>query len=207
MNLLLIRHGQSVANSEGRLQGQLDSPLTDQGREQARALAHRLVREGWPVSAIHTSDLRRAAETAKLLGSALQAPLFLDQRLREYDVGMLTGLNEDEIKHMYPEIWHALVHSPRWPAIPGEEGNHAFQKRIVSMLDDIRSNHDQDGSVAVVSHGRTLGMILAQLLGIDPDRRTTFRFGNTSLSVVELHSHRVVLASLNDLHHLGHGLR
>ncbi|NIV35851.1 MAG: hypothetical protein GWN58_42310, partial [Anaerolineae bacterium] len=50
MNLLLIRHGQSVANTEGRLQGKLDSPLTERGREQARALAHRLVREDWQVS-------------------------------------------------------------------------------------------------------------------------------------------------------------
>lgn len=206
-NVLLIRHGQSVANSEGRLQGCLDSPLTERGREQAHALARRLVREGWSVSAIHASDLGRAAETAEILGAVLHAPLFLDERLREYDVGVLTGLNESEIKDLYPEIWHALRHSPEWPAIPGEEGSHAFHQRIASVLDNIRSNHDQEGSVAVVSHGRTLSMILAQLLGIDHDRRMIFRFGNTSLSVVELYPHRVMLASLNDLCHLEHSLR
>ncbi|NIV35850.1 MAG: hypothetical protein GWN58_42305, partial [Anaerolineae bacterium] len=101
--------------------------------------------------------------------------------LREYDVGGLTGLNEVEIKDRYPEVWHALHHSPEWPAIPGEEGGHAFHQRVVSVLDDIRSNHDQDGSVAVVSHGRTLSKMLAQLLGLDHDRRMMFRFGNTSL--------------------------
>lgn len=207
MKLLLIRHGQSVANSEGRLQGQLDSPLTDRGREQARALARRLVREGWSVSAIHTSDLGRAAETAEILGAALQAPLFLDERLREYDIGMLTGLVQSEIEHLYPGIWHALHRSPVWPAMPGEEGNDAFCRRIVSALDDIRSTHDQEQVVAVVSHGRTLGMILAHLLEIDPDRRMPFRFGNTSFSVVELHPHRNLLTCLNDLCHLGHGLR
>ncbi len=207
MKVLLIRHGQSVANAEGRLQGCLDSPLTDRGREQARALARRLVREGWRVSGIHTSDLCRAAETAQILGAALQAPLFLDERLREYDVGVLAGLNEGQIKDLYPEIWHILRHSPEWPAIPGEEGGHAFHRRVASVLDNIRVDHDQDGSVAVVSHGRTLSMILAQLLGVDHDRRMLFRFGNTSLSVVELHSHRVMLASLNGLCHLDHGLR
>jgi broad specificity phosphatase PhoE len=205
--VLLIRHGQSVANSEGRLQGCLDSPLTERGREQAHALARRLVREGWSVSAIHASDLVRAAETAAILGGALQAPLLLDERLREYDVGVLTGLNESEIKDLYPEIWHTLRHSPEWPAIPGEEGSHAFRQRITSVLDNIRSNHDRDGAVAVVSHGRTLSMLLAQLLGIDHDRRMMFRFGNTSLSVVELYSYRVMLASLNDLCHLEHSLR
>jgi broad specificity phosphatase PhoE len=205
-NLLLIRHGQSVANSEGRLQGKLDSPLTERGREQARLLARRLVREDWHLSAIHGSDLRRAAETAEILGSAVQAPLSLDERLREYDVGLLTGLNESEIKDRYPEVWHALRQSPEWPTIPGEEGSHAFHQRIVSVLDDIRSSHDQDDAVAVVSHGRTLSKILAQLLGIEHDRRMMFRFGNTSLSIVELYPHRVMLASLNDLCHLGHDL-
>ena len=207
LKLLLIRHGQSVANSEGRLQGLLDSPLTDRGREQARMLARRLAGEGWSLSAIHASDLRRAAETAEILGSALQAPLFLDERLREYDVGVLTGLNEGEIKDLYPEIWHTLRHSAEWPAIPGEEGSHAFHRRTVSVVDDIRANHDQEGAVAVVSHGRTLSMILAQLLGIDHDRRMVFRFGNTSLSVVEFSPDRVMLASLNDLCHLEPGLR
>jgi broad specificity phosphatase PhoE len=207
MKLLLIRHGQSVANSEGRWQGQLDSPLTDRGREQARALARWLVREGWSVSVIHTSDLGRAAETARILGSALQAPLFLDERLREYDIGMLTGLDRGEVEHLYPDIWHALDQSPVWPAMPGEEGNDAFYRRVVSALDDIRSTHDQEQAVAVVSHGRTLGMILAHLLEIDPDRQTPFRFGNTSFSVVEFHPHRNLLACLNDLCHLEHGLR
>jgi len=207
MNLLLIRHGQSVANLEGRLQGYLDSPLTDRGREQSRALAHRLAREGWSLSAIHTSDLRRAAETAEILGAALQAPVFLDERLREYDVGLLTGLDQGEIKDLYPEIWHTLRHSREWPAIPGEEGNQAFRQRIVSVLDNIRQYHDQDRSVAMVSHGRTLSMILAQLLGIDHEQRMIFRFANASLSVVELYPHRVMLASLNDLCHLDHDLR
>ena len=207
MKLLLIRHGQSVANSEGRWQGHLDSPLTDRGREQARALARRLVREGWSVSAIHTSDLSRAAETAEILGSALQAPLFLDERLREYDIGKLTGLNRGEVETLYPDVLRALDQSPVWPALPGEEGNEAFLGRIVSALDDFRSTHNQEHVVVVVTHGRTLAMILAHLLGLDPDRHTPFRFGNTSFSVVELHPHRSLIVCLNDLGHLEQGLR
>ena len=77
--------------------------------------------------------------TRKVLSSLFRAPLSLDERLREYDVGLLTGLNESEIKDRYPEIWHTLRQSPEWPAIPGEEGSQAFHQRIVSVLDDIRS--------------------------------------------------------------------
>lgn len=206
MRLLCIRHGQSVANTEGRLQGQLDSPLTDLGREQAHALARRLVREGWSLSAIHTSDLRRAADTAQILGEALRAPVFPDERLREHDVGILTGLTLAQIEQQHPEIMVALRHAPVLPAIPGEESNHAFQQRVVSVLDQIRASHTQEETVAVVSHGRTLGMILAHLLGLDPDGRMPFRFGNASLSVVEVYPHRNLLASLNDLCHLDDGL-
>jgi len=206
MKLLLIRHGQSAANAEGRFQGQMDSPLTDQGRQEAQSLAQRLVRQRWSVSAIHASDLSRAAETAESLGVALHAPVFLDERLREHDVGILTGLTLAQIDQQHPEIMHALRHDPDWPAVPGEETSDAFRRRVVSMLDQIRTSHDQEQTVAVVTHGRTLGMILAHLLGLDPERRMPFRFGNTSLSVVELYPHRNLLACLNDLCHLDDGL-
>ena len=207
MQLLLIRHGQSVANAEGRLQGIMDSPLSDLGREQARALARRLVGEGWSLSAIHTSDQSRAAETAEILGAALGAPVFPDERLREYDIGVLTGLAFADVERLHPDIGQALRQSPVWPAIPGEEGGEAFIGRIVSVLEDIRSAQGGGQAVAVVSHGRTLSMILAYLVELDPDRRTPFVFGNTSLSVVEFHPHRILLTSLIDLCHLGDGLR
>lgn len=176
MKLLFIRHGESVANTEGRLQGQMDSPLTDLGREQAHALARRLVRECWPVSSIHSSDLRRAAETA-------------------------------EIEQQYPELWRISRQSHVWPQVPGEEGDEALHQRVVSVLDHVRSIYDQEQVVAVVSHGRAMAMMLMHLLGIDPGRRTPFRFGNASLSVVELRPHEDILASLNDLCHLSEGLQ
>ena len=186
MKLLLIRHGESVANTEGRLQGQMDSPLTDRGREQAHALACRLVRERWPVSSIHSSDLRRAAETGEILGVALGAPVFLDERLREQGVGVLTGLTRAEIEHQYPELWRMSRESRVWPEVPGEEGDDALHERVVSVLDHIRNTCDQEQVVAVVSHGRAMAMMLMHMLGIDPGRRTPFRFGNASLSVLEV---------------------
>jgi broad specificity phosphatase PhoE len=202
MKLLLIRHGQSVANAQGRLQGHLDSPLSELGRAQARNLARRLEREGWAASAIYTSDLLRAAETAEILSAGLSAPVEPDRRLREYDVGVLTGLVWQEIESRYPEIWHGLQHSPTWTPIPGEEGNGPFFTRLVAALTDIRSGHGHGDVVALVSHGGSLGMMLAHLLGMEPRRPTPFRFGNASLSVVEFHSRRVILSRLNDTCHI-----
>jgi broad specificity phosphatase PhoE len=207
MKLLLIRHGQSVANAEGRIQGQFDSPLNDQGRDQARALARRLQREGRVVKAIYASDLSRAAETAEILAAAVGAPLTTDDRLREYDIGVLNGVVWREVEFLYPDIWHGWHHSSEWVSIPGEEGNRVFYTRIVSMLDDIRAQHGEDEMVALVSHGGTLGMMLAHLLGMNPDRPTPFRFDNTSLSIVELGPRGPRLTLMNDTGHLDGKLR
>lgn len=207
MKLLLIRHGQSVANAQGRLQGQFDSPLSDAGREQARALARRLRREEWPISAIYASDLIRAAETAEILAAVLDAPVALDERLREYDVGVLNGIIWNEIEFRYPDIWHGLHHSSEWVPIPEEEGNDAFHERLVAALADVQSRHGEEESVAIVSHGGSLGMILAYLLGMDTGRPTPFRFGNTSLSIVELGSQEPRLWVMNDTCHLDGDLR
>ena len=160
----------------------------------------------WPVFSIYSSDLCRAADTAGILGAALEAPVFLDERLREYDIGVLTGLTLADIEQQYPELWRMSRQSPIWPTVPGEEGNEAFGQRIASVLDDIRSTHEDERVVAVVSHGRTLGTMLMHLLGIDLGRQTLFRFGNASLTVVEMRSHGNVLACLNDMSHLNNDL-
>ena len=186
MKLLLIRHGESVGNAEGRMQGQFDSPLTDRGRDQARALLARLQGEGWKPSVIYSSDLCRAAETACILAAGLDAPVTLDARLREYDIGVLSGVIWREVEVLHPELWRRLHQRDESAAIPGEEGLAAFHGRLSSMAADILAAHQQDEIVAVVSHGGSLGMILAHLLQIAPRRPSPFRFDNTSLSVVEI---------------------
>jgi broad specificity phosphatase PhoE len=202
VKLLLIRHGESIANTEGRLQGQMDSPLSDQGRAQASALFRRLLREGWALSAIYASDLSRAAETAEILAAGLGVPVFRDARLREYDAGVLNGIIWREIEFLYPELWHAFHHSSEWVPIPESEGNAAFHERLVAALADIRAGHEEDQVVAIVSHGGILDMILSHLLGIDTRRPTPFRFGNAALSVVELRARGPLLLRHNDTCHL-----
>ena len=108
MELLLIRHGESVGNLQGRIQGQADFPLTERGMEQTQALAERLLREERAISTIYASDLSRAAQTAEVLSAWLGVPIIFDSRLREYDAGVLNGLVWEEIEHLYPEIWRGL---------------------------------------------------------------------------------------------------
>jgi broad specificity phosphatase PhoE len=207
MKLLLIRHGQSIGNAEGRVQGQADLPLTELGRKQARALALRLQREEWALSAIYSSALGRAAETAEILASNQRLPVVLDERLREYDCGELTNVIWQDIETLYPEIWHSMHHSTEWVIIPGQEGNEAFDHRLTAMLAEIQAQHGQQETVVIVAHGASLGTILCHLLGLDTGRLASFRFGNTSLSILKLRPAGPVLTLLNDTCHLDGTLR
>ncbi len=203
LRLLLVRHGESVANTEGRMQGGgFDSPLTDRGREQARALLRRLQREGYRPSAGYASDLCRAAETAAILAAGLDAPLSLDPRLREYDIGLLGGVIWNDVEALYPELWRRLQQDGEPAAIPGEEGFDAFSGRLASTLAGIVAAHGEGETVALVAHGGSLGMILAHLLHLDPRRPLPFTFGNVSFSVVEISPRRTRLVLMNDTCHL-----
>jgi len=207
MELLLIRHGESVGNTEGRIQGQADFPLTERGREQACALAERLSHEEWAISTIYASDLLRAAQTAEILAASVDAPIIFDTRLREYDAGVLNGVVWNEIEHLHPEIWCGLQNSAKWTDFPGSEGNESFCMRLTAALTDIRASCGEDDTVAVVSHGGSLGTMLANLLGMDTRLPTPFQFGNTSLSIVGFGPPRMRLALMNDTCHLDGNLR
>jgi probable phosphoglycerate mutase len=203
LRLLLIRHGESVANTEGRMQGgRFDSPLTARGRDQAKALLKRLQGEGWRPSVVYASDLRRAAETAGILAAGLDAPLILDARLREYDIGVLGGVIWREVEVLYPELWRRLQQDGGSPAIPGEEGFDALHGRLSSMVAGILAAHHEGETIAVVAHGGSLGMILAHLLHLDPRRPLPFTFGNVSFSVVEISALRTRLVLMNDTSHV-----
>src|SRR5690242_8696605 len=92
--LLLVRHGETDWNAEGRLQGQTDRPLNEYGRRQARELAERLAGDG--VVAIYASDLSRAKETAEIVGGRLGLPVVVDPDLRERNWGTWEGLTPRE---------------------------------------------------------------------------------------------------------------
>ena len=202
MKLLLIRHGESVGNAEGRMQGRFDSPLSQLGREQACLLAGRLRCEGGQLAALYASPLRRAADTAEILAAALELPVTWDERLQEYDIGLLTGVVWADLERLHPEIWRQLQDTRGPAAYPGEEGMEVFRQRVADLVQDVRACYDGDQVVGLVSHGGTLSMLICHVLGVPPRRPQPFRLSNSSISVLELRPRGPVLALLNDTHHL-----
>jgi probable phosphoglycerate mutase len=146
--LLLVRHGETDWNADGRLQGQTDRPLTDYGRRQARELAEQLADEG--LEAIYASDLARARETAEIVGERLGLPVELDPDLREKDWGTwegLTSVERDRVEFV-------------------GESTEAHQERILRALRRISERHPGDERVLVVTHGGSMRRVQTAALGM-----------------------------------------
>jgi probable phosphoglycerate mutase len=152
--ILLVRHGQSVWNADGRWQGQEDPPLSELGEEQAVAAA----RAVGVVDAIYASDLARARHTAELIAQHLGEDVVVDPRLRERHAGDWQGRTHAEIE----ERWPGYLTSGRRPE--GYEPDESVLDRVLGALDDMATAHD--GDVLVVTHG---GVVRAVERHLDPD--------------------------------------
>ncbi len=199
--LLLIRHGRSTWNAQGRWQGQANPPLDDLGRDQARRLAGHLRARGTVPAAIYASSLARAAETASILGEAFGLAPVLDDRLIEYHVGVFQGLTLAECAERYPELWARFRGAGDWIAVPGAEDREAFCDRAVAAFEEVLARHPEQ-TVAVVTHGGVLGAYLTCALGLGKYRHSPFGFGNGSLSILEHSGGSARLILLNDTCHL-----
>ena len=146
--LLLVRHGETDWNADGRLQGHTDRPLSDYGRRQARKLAAELC--GEEIEAIYSSDLARARETAEIVGEQLGLPIELDPELREKDWGNwegLTAVERDRVEF-------------------AGESTEAHQQRMLRALRRIAERHSGDGRVLVVTHGGSVRRVQAAAMGM-----------------------------------------
>lgn len=162
--ILVLRHGQSEWNAVRRWQGTADSPLTQLGREQAATTARVLATVRLDFTAIWTSDLRRASQTAAIIGAALGlGKPIVDARLREADAGEWQGLTPEEIELRWPgwlEAHHRPVTFEPYPAVVA---------RATDALHDIaaRAAATESGAALVVAHSGVARSLVRHLGGID----------------------------------------
>ena len=197
--MFLIRHGQSTWNSERRIQGQLDPPLSAEGRRQAELLAARL--GGRTFSGLYASDLKRAFETAEVVGASVGLEPEADKGLREVYLGEWEGLTTEEIAARYPDMWAEWVEEPDWDVVPGGERAAAFDARVGAALDDIHRQHPH-GNVLVVTHGGVIQVALHRIVGRASHGFFPFRIQNASISLIEERNGRSVIGGVNDVAHL-----
>lgn len=164
--IYLARHGETEWNRVGRWQGTTDIPLSEAGRAQARALAARLTGHG--ISAVHSSDLARAHETARIVAATLGLPAAgVDPRLRERGFGCFEGLTRAECEARHPEAWARYLADRR--ATPPDAEPHAeVVARIVAAMTDLATAAADEQAILVVSHGGAIRSFLGAVTGAFP---------------------------------------
>ena len=162
--LIVIRHGETEWNREKRMQGTTDTQLSDVGCAQARALGRRLADRGF--SALYSSDLSRARDTARAIAEHVGREIIEERRLQERRFGIFEGLTAAEIIARYPEE-HARF-SSRDPdyEVPGGESARSFTLRCLGCLAEIAGRH-AGGEIVVVTHGLVLDSLYRAAHGLD----------------------------------------
>jgi broad specificity phosphatase PhoE len=197
--MILVRHGQSTWNREHRIQGQLDPPLSDEGRRQAEVLGRRLARR--PLAGFYASDLKRAFETAEAIGALVDLAPEPTPGLREIYLGDWEGLRTEEIAERFPDAWARWSEEPDWDLVPGGEGAVRFEARVIATLDEILDRHSH-GDILVVTHGGVIQVALHRVIGRPSRGLFPFKIQNASISLIEERSGRMVIAGANDIGHL-----
>ena len=167
MNLILIRHAESTANSEGRWQGRADFPLSEAGRSQAGLLRQRLEREGYAPTHIYSSPLSRVLETAQIASLNMDIPIEGWDDLMEHDVGAFSGLTWPEIEARFPDAAREFEATRDFDVVEGAETHDEIMDRARRVVDRLISEHDNGDRVLVFSHGGILTRVIARLLGTD----------------------------------------
>lgn len=179
--LLLVRHGQTTYNVEGRLPGQLPGiALTDEGRRQVQRAAIAL--SGVPLTSVVSSPLERARETADIIARGWALPVRLDPRLMDVDVGAWSGKKLDDLNKTDP-LWKAFVERPNEPP-EGVESFLEVQRRTVAVVEEIRQDPSLGRFIVLVAHADVVKLILAHYTGLTSERARFLMIGNASISAL-----------------------
>jgi len=194
--ILLVRHGRSADVVPGSPES-ADPPLHEVGVEQAARLSARL--SGMPLTAVYSSHLARARQTAQPLADERGLTVQVDPDLEEIRLGdWANGEFRRRAAVRDPE-WVAWSRTGRWDGIPGCEGDDVFRDRLDRVIAPLAARHGGQ-SIAVVCHGGAIAAYLAHVLGTP--RSLWLTVENTSISVVRLGSAGPTVVTANDCHHL-----
>lgn len=198
MKLFCVRHGETLYNLEGRIQGQSDSHLSPLGRRQCQAVAAALA--GEQIDAIIASPLSRAVESAQCVADRFRLEVITDPRLMEINAGIFQG-------HTWPEINERFsAEAARWRSqdpdfrIPGGESRRDVMTRARQAFCSLREAGYRQA--VVLAHGGSLSAALKSLLDI-PAEHNPFTFSNGSISTIAWEN-EFKLLSLNETSHLHH---
>lgn len=200
LQLIIARHAESGFNNQNRIQGHMDSQLTDTGKRQAVRLAVRLSKMN--IKKIYSSDIGRALSTTRTIAKRLGASIIPEPSLREINLGLWEGLTPAEVNKRFQKGYEQWRKSPSRMVIPGGEGIRRFRQRVLKGVERI-VNAEKRGPILLVTHGGVIAVLLSHWMKADFDRiLLNLKVDNTSLTFVEFNARHVVLHAINDTTHL-----
>lgn len=198
--IILVRHGETTWNREGRYQGQIDTPLSDFGRRQGEMVAEALANV--PIDICYSSPLSRSYDTASMCAARHGLSVAKDARLLEINHGEWEGKLSAEIVGEYPDIlskWRTTVVDAN---MPGGENIEEVRERSMAALTDYATQHIGK-TVLVVAHDAVNKAVICNMLGVDLSHFWQIKQDNTCINVLEYEPDRWRLVLLNSTNHLG----
>lgn len=199
MRLILVRHGQTAWNKEGRFQGQGMVGLNERGMAQAREVAKALL--PMKPDALYSSPLPRTLMTAQEISRELSIPVVALQGIKEVDLGELEGITDREMRTRYSQVYAAWRENPSELVFPGGESIKQLQERCWHAIEGVERAHPKELIVAV-SHNFAIRSILCRFMGLPLSRFHRLRVDLASISVVQARSTSLQVLSINDKCHL-----
>ncbi len=197
MELMLIRHGETIWNKEGRVQGMTDIELNADGVEQARLLALSLKDHSF--DAIHSSPLKRALQTAEIINEYHQKQIHTHDDLMEMNTGDLEGLSFEELAARDKDLLKKMITDPASVEMPNGESINQLLERAWRAMEIIISRGE---NALVVSHNFIIAAIICRIKNIRLNEFLTACVGNASKTIIKLQNGGFFVENFNDQSHL-----
>ena len=196
MKLLVIRHGESEADLLNVHEGRADFELTPRGHRQAEEMAV-FVKNHYRIARIYASTLKRAAQTAGHLSACVNVPIVFDERLMEFNNGLLAGLSWKEAAEKYPPVKDLPIDQ----AVYGQESRLDFRSRAESVLQSILTGCASGEEIAVVTHGGMINQLYHSLLKLPAVTDCFFCTGDTGIHEWEIKGNSIRILKANQCLH------
>lgn len=203
MNILLVRHGETAWNREGRYQGRTDIPLSETGQAQVASLGKRLA--ATPIKVAYASPLSRAKNTAEAILAGRTVPLWLDAGLLEISHGEWEGQLASDVEISHAEMFGVWKSSPgrSSPAGPGAETLGDVETRAWAVLEKACRELGDSDTALIAAHDAVNRVILCRVLGLPLERVWKFRQAPAALNVLSGPSvAELQVVRLNDSEHV-----
>lgn len=198
--IIAIRHGETSWNVDSRIQGQRDIGLNETGRWQARRVGEALADED--ITAVYSSDLGRAHQTAQEIAETTGIPVVRTEGLRERHFGIFEGMTFDEIEQSWPDDaqhWRRRV--PHWQPPEGGESLLELRERVRRTMEDLAARHPGE-QIVVVAHGGVLDTLYRIATGQDVNSPRTWALPNAAINRLLWTPEGFTLVGWSDTQHL-----